>query len=127
MKKKRKIYMEAMEAWAEGLKGIKNLNFCGCGDPDSGYAALLETLKAHDEGGERRKWAEARGGSWEEVQCKGNGYDYLILYFLDANGLMEHGGSVGGGWLTKKGKSVRIFLEEWGTDSDEWPEDKEFG
>lgn len=124
--------MDAMKVWAEGLKGIQSLKWCGCGNPDEGYEALLETLRAHSVCGpnedgtpsERQKWAEARGGNWHGP---GNGYDYLILYFLDANGLMEHGGNVGGGWLTAKGEAVKLFLEEWGTDSDEWPNLDEFG
>jgi len=123
MKRKKRIHMEAMQAWKEGLQGIRSLDFCGCGNPDEGYDALLETLRAYDEGGDRKAWAYARGGNWEGP---GSGYDMLILYFLNAHGLMEHGGSVGGSWLTDKGKKVRAFLEEWGTDPDDWPNDDEF-
>ncbi len=123
MKNKMKVFIEGMEAWAEGLAGIEKLDWCGCGSPSEGYAALLETLQSYHTNGDRRKWSEARGGNWSG---DGNGYDYLILYFLNAHHLMEHGGSVGGSWLTKKGESVLRFLEEWGTDPDEWPSMNEF-
>lgn len=123
MKNKTKVFIEGMEAWAAGLMGIQSLDFCGCGNPSEGYDALLETLKAYHTDGDRKKWAEARGGNWSGP---GNGYDYMILYFLNAHDLMEHGGSVGGSWLTQKGQSVLRFLEEWGTDPDEWPSMTDF-
>lgn len=115
--------MEEMKTWAKGLEAIKKLNFCGCGCRELGYKALLETLKAYQQGGDRRKWAEDRGGNWGG---EGNGYDYLILYLLDAAGVMEHGGSVGGSWPNGEGEAIITFLEEWGCDPDNWPESDEF-
>ncbi len=122
MKNKKKVFIAGMEAWAAGLTGIQSLDFCGCGNPCEGYDALLDTLSSYSTG-DRQKWAEARGGNWSGA---GNGYDFLILYFLNAHDMMEHGGSVGGSWLTKKGKAVKLFLEEWGTDPGEWPDMHEF-
>mgnify|MGYP001593950623 FL=1 len=34
----------------------------------------------------------------------------MTLYFLDEKGLTEHGGAVGGGWLTDLGETVRDAL-----------------
>jgi hypothetical protein len=39
------------------------------------------------------------------------GLQYLVLYMLDHLDLTEHGGTVGGGWLTDKGKSVLDALQ----------------
>ena len=117
----------------KGLEAIREMKFCCCGNPDEGFAALLESLKIRDSGdgseaawkerAERIKtWAYKLGGNYE---ARGSGYDFLLLYFMDAAGLLEHGGSVGGSWLSDKGKAVLAFLEHYGTDPDEWPDPEE--
>lgn len=75
--------------------------FCGCGCPEDAAGALLRLLRLHplyEHYDELRAWVPDLG-----VQ-------YLLLYQLDRLELTEHGGSVGGAWLTDKGTEVRDAL-----------------
>lgn len=118
MNKKKKLTVEI----ENGFKKLYGLGFCGCGNPDTAYEALRDTLACFDAG-------DISDGDWkarcERVDAwfkeRGEGYSYLLLYFIDAAGLLEHGGSVGGSWLTEEGKNVLAVLRDWGTDPDEWP------
>jgi hypothetical protein len=50
----------------------------------------------------------------DEVEAffnKNTGLEYLVLYMIDHLELTEHGGSVGGAWLTDKGKAVMAALQ----------------
>jgi hypothetical protein len=75
--------------------------FCGCGQPEDAAAALLRLLRLHplfDHQDELNAW------------LSDDGVRYLLLYRLDHDGLNEHGGSVGGAWLTAKGEALRDAL-----------------
>jgi hypothetical protein len=75
--------------------------FCGCGNPEDAAAALLRLLNLHplsDHRDEFEKWVPD------------SGLQYLLLYSLDRYELTEHGGTVGGAWLTSKGEAVRDAL-----------------
>lgn len=75
--------------------------FCGCGNPEDACAALLRLLRLHplyDHRAEFKEWVPD------------DGIEYLLLYALDRHELTEHGGSVGGAWLTPKGEAVRDAL-----------------
>lgn len=74
--------------------------FCGCGRPEAAYGALLRLLRLHDDHRDQLK-------EWVADE----GIEYLLLYWLYRMGLTAHGGSVGGGWLTDKGKAVLAGLE----------------
>ena len=37
----------------------------------------------------------------------------FMMYVLDRNGLTEHGGSIGGCWLTDKGRRLLTVLDAW--------------
>jgi DNA-binding PadR family transcriptional regulator len=83
-----------------------DLKFCGCGDPGAVYDLIRDLLGLIAE-----KWADDGHDHWREVSQKitdliggGTGTYYAVLYWLDGSGLIEHGGSVGGSWLTEKGK-----------------------
>lgn len=72
-----------------------DLAFCGCGNPEEVYRLVRDVLDLapfHEHPGKVR---ELIGGS--DATC------YAVLYFIDRSGLIEHGGSVGGSWLTEKG------------------------
>ncbi len=114
---------------AKGLAVLRGLEFCGCGCSAQAYSALLEALQVHDGGKGRpqtweqrctasREWARRLCG---DVEGPGPGYDYLILYFLDAANLIWHGSNVTGCWLSDRGKAVVAFLEAYGTEPDNWP------
>ena len=86
-----------------------DLGFCGCGDPESVYNLVRDLLALFEE-----KWsdkAKQNDAHWREVSQQitdriggGEGVYYAVLYFTDRAGLIEHGGSIGGSWLTAKGK-----------------------
>jgi hypothetical protein len=75
--------------------------FCGCGRPQDAAAALSRLLRLHplyDNGAEFESW------------IPDSGVQFLLLYTIDNHGLTEHGGGIGGGWLTGKGEAVRDAL-----------------
>lgn len=79
------------------------LGFCGCGDPDAAMVFVRNTLKLI---GERKEWGEG-----VEKEIPNEGAYYFVLYMLDHKGLTEHGGSVGGSWLSSKGDEVLKDIE----------------
>lgn len=72
--------------------------FCGCGSPSAAANALLLLLDMHPMYDGWDKLYEFTGGREDAA--------YLLLYTLDSHDLAEHGGSVGGQWLTKKGEAL---------------------
>lgn len=71
--------------------------FCGCGQPEAGAAALLRLLRLHplyEHGDELRTW------------IPDDGVRFLLLCAVDRLGLTEHGGSIEGGWLTDEGRAT---------------------
>lgn len=80
---------------------------CGCGAPEQACRALLRLLRLHplfDHRDEIEAW------------IPDSGVEYLLLYALDKWDLTEHGGTVGGAWLTDNGKAVLAALEAEETD-----------
>ena len=71
--------------------------FCGCGSPEAAAAALLRLLRLHP----AYDHAEEL-----ETLVPDNGIRHLLLYHLDQLDLTEHGGNIGGAWLTDKGEMV---------------------
>ena len=74
---------------------------CGCGSPDAACATLLAVLDLHPLYEHRQEI---------EALLPDAGVRMLILSLLDRAGWTEHGGNVGGGWLTPLGVSVRDAL-----------------
>jgi hypothetical protein len=85
----------------EKLLEIKKM-ICGCGNPDLVWDTIRDYLK------EREDWANDRI-EWKPLET---GKDYLLAYLMDHFGLTEHGGSVGGAWLTIEGERTLRYLEE---------------
>jgi hypothetical protein len=87
-----------------------DLRFCGCGNPEEAYALVRDLLTLAPFHQDWRKVAGRIGGNDGD-----DGPYYLILYMLDAAGLIEHGGSVGGSWLTAKGVHYLDLMKrhEW--------------
>ncbi len=79
------------------------LGICGCGDPSDTINLVGESLQIISDNSD--------GETWEVYNRRmkallGNERSFLLmLYFLDKEGLAEHGGSVFGCWLTSKGHS----------------------
>lgn len=89
---------------------LDKLGFCGCGSPEDVLKLLKEVLEILDMRNPRDK------DSWqisykklEERFYKDDTLLTFFLYWLDDKELTEHGGSVGGSWLSSEGK---ILLEK---------------
>jgi hypothetical protein len=76
--------------------------FCGCGAPEDAAETLRQLLALHPLHSNREAF---------DARVPDDGLQYLLLYTLSHFDLTEHGGSVGGAWLSDKGKSVLAGLE----------------
>ncbi len=71
--------------------------FCGCGSPEAAASTLRDILALHPLYTHRPEI---------EQLIPHDGLQDLVLYTLDHFGLTEHGGTIGGGWLSEKGTAV---------------------
>jgi len=72
-----------------------DLDMCACGNPEDGYALVRDLLALapfYDHPAEVRDLIGGHDGAY-----------HLVLSLLDHAGLTEHGSSIGGSWITKKG------------------------
>lgn len=84
----------------------EHLELCHCGRPEESHAFLIALLESFDRGkfgfeGDCGIERNTRLISEDPEQAA-----YLIAYMFDRLGLTEHGGVVGGSWLSQKGKEV---------------------
>lgn len=77
------------------------LGLCGCGCPSDIHKILIDCLSANNNEFEcivdYKKIVEIVKNNPETIA-------ELILHFLDSKGLTEHGSSVYGSWITKRGE-----------------------
>jgi len=109
----------------------QGLGFCGCGHPEESSDAILKVLDAYDR--KTRPWPEgspddAAWKAWlaereklEEQALPPGAWGQIALYWLTSCGLLEHGGGVGGSWLTPKGEAVLAAIRGHGEDL--WDDD----
>lgn len=71
--------------------------FCGCGRPEAAAKRLRDLLALHPLFDHRAEF---------EQLVPDAGLQELVLYTLDHFALTEHGGSIGGSWLTDTGTDV---------------------
>lgn len=81
---------------------FNELGYCGCGMPEHAAKYLLKVLTLLD-----RKLDTAPPDVIKELGEPA----MLVLYALDKEGLIEHGGSVLGAWLTPRGSYVMEILK----------------
>ena len=88
-----------------GMRGMfesKELNLCGCGS-DNIKDDIINIIK------EFLKDTEYNHSYITDI-CKelelDEKYVEMILFYLDDKGLLEHGGSIRGSWLSDKGKKL---------------------
>lgn len=94
MSDERTAYEHAEQHWLYGVI-YGELKFCGCGRPEDSLALIVEMLRACP-------WYE---GAWEEFdQRLTTGGFQIVAGVLTEADLIEHGSSVGGSWITEKGK-----------------------
>ena len=95
------------------------LHLCGCGTPEDTYEIIRKILTI------RFEW-QSRKTSYEEVIRRykddlkldsNNSSHYgilqFVMYILDHNGILEHGSSIGGCWLTNLGEMYLTVLNAW--------------
>ena len=73
-----------------------DLGLCGCGNPDDAYE-LVRDLLALCPLYEDQRWRQA------ETLTSGGAVHHIVMSTLDTAGLIEHGSSINGSWLTPKG------------------------
>jgi hypothetical protein len=93
--------------------------FCGCGSPETVVKLVrdaLAAIKARSDGEFKEDYLVPVLGPLDSPTR------LFFLYWLDAVGLTEHGGSVYGSWLTDKGKQVLELLRGLGEglDDENW-------
>lgn len=97
----------------DGVKKLSSM-FCGCGLPESAWEIVLRLLGYFGTPHEDRNLDEFRDE------------DYLAAYVIDHCGLIEHGTSIGGSWLTDDGKEALRFLRKHGVEWGDLPGAEEF-
>jgi hypothetical protein len=91
---------------------------CGCGNPQSVVDLLYKWLMERKDGNK---------GFVDEGNLNDHpGYWYAFAYYLDYIGLIEHGGYIGGYWLSQSGKRVLAALEKHGTDFEKWQDGNDY-
>jgi hypothetical protein len=92
----------------------EGLDFCGCGNPEDVWRlihSILALTPLHEDG-HRQQVRELVGT---------DAAFHVVLYVMTSGDLLEHGGSVGGSWITPKGEWARwaigLVADEWGWDT----------
>ena len=93
-------------AWTsrQSFVGIALLGFCGCGAEDDALDFVLEALECFED--------RENGYGRIHALVPRNGMGAFVLYQFDHLGLIEHGSTVRGSWLTDDGRAVLAFLRE---------------
>ncbi|MFR2887914.1 MAG: hypothetical protein ACLTDM_06960 [Clostridium butyricum] len=108
------------------------LNFCGCGSPSDTLYVIKNVLKTHKNRHDRFDYADysekvneyydlykhefQKALNLNDEYCENDFYTnegvyQIVLNVLNNANLMEHGSSIGGSWLTKKGEEFLEALE----------------
>lgn len=87
------------------------LGMCGCGSPEDAYNFLREILIRSDRRGAldtppTRDWVNLQDAVRDLVVANPEIAAHCLLHFLSDKNVIEHGGSVGGSWLTKLGEQI---------------------
>lgn len=90
---------------------VDGLGFCGCGSPERVADMICRYLEAVDWAWEcgpnmefAHYWAERCQNMIERAKLEEDAF-MLCAYIADSRRFTEHGGSVGGAWLSDKGRS----------------------
>jgi hypothetical protein len=83
--------------WAYGVI-YDDLHQCGCGYAEARLELVREVLRD----------CPLYDGTWRKYDTP---LAEWLLCLMDAAGLIEHGGSIGGSWITEKGKRLLAVLE----------------
>lgn len=93
------------------------LNLCGCGNPEDTWDVIRRVLRIRLEARDiayaemiQRYKDELHLDDDDDLQ---HGSLQFILYILDHFGLVEHGSSIGGCWLTDLGRMCLFVMDAW--------------
>lgn len=95
------------------------MDMCGCGNPDDTYEVIRRVLNIrHDRCSNIINYDEARQRYKDDLHLDPDddiqyGALQFILYKLDSCGIVEHGSSISGCWLTELGEMYLTVLNEW--------------
>lgn len=97
-----------------------DLGLCGCGSPEETYEVIRRILNIQSSnanwGTRQRQFSEICNADIDNENY--NGLIQFVLYILDDKGFLEHGSSIGGAWLTKKGEIYLDLLNIWNNIND---------
>ena len=97
----------------------EELDLCECGNPEFTYETIrkylhiredFHTYNIHYEDVLQRYKNDLHIDTNDSVQY---GILQFMMYVLDWKGFTEHGGSIGGCWLTDKGRRLLAVLDAW--------------
>jgi hypothetical protein len=106
------------------------LGWCGCGNPAAAIDLLHKVLSILRERCNEYVAPQLAWGDWyrvlKAVLCydRDPGIYYTYLYHLDDKKLIEHGGNVGGAWLTSEGDALLDALNESEVEYFSWDSSK---
>lgn len=96
------------------------LGLCGCGSPEGAFNFCREALTIFDRRGDKGgdKWINAEDALSKLIASKSDDAAHVFAHLLTHLDLLEHGGSVGGSWLTDKGNDIVDLREAVESDFD---------
>lgn len=98
------------------------IDMCGCGSPEDTYEMIRRLLHIRNNwfnGGNTTELWKQKNEQYNtqlHIDHKDNmnyGMLQFVMYMLDSCGILEHGSSIGGSWLTKLGKMYLEVLDKW--------------
>lgn len=87
------------------------LHLCGCGSPEEAYNFCRDALALFDRRGTNdnpptKEWVNAETMLVSLVKERPAEAAHVLAHFLSHLKLTEHGGTVGGSWLTENGTRI---------------------
>lgn len=82
------------------------LQLCGCGQPVEAFNFCRDLLKYFDRRDKSKEWIDAEGAAEGLIRQHPDVAAHVIAHLLTNLDLIEHGGSVGGSWLTRDGERI---------------------
>ena len=117
LRRPRRVQMGRCEEFLQG----HILGFCCCGVPQDSLRYVRDCLRhvANRDTVNKKRNTHKEGDEWDTAyqewdkagkELMGRA-EYFTLYFLDQKVFTEHGSSVGGSWLSSKGKELLQDLD----------------
>jgi hypothetical protein len=87
------------------------LKLCGCGSPEEAYNFCREALMLFDRRGchdtpPKREWINAEKALEDLIKSRPADAAHVLAHLFNHLDLLEHGGAVGGSWLTGDGDRI---------------------